>query len=168
MKKLNLGCGNYKKEGYINCDISFDVNPDMCFDLNKGIPIENNSVEEAYMSHVLEHFHEPIEILKEIYRVCKNRAIIKIKVPYFSHESAFSMLDHYHQFTWTSFDALEKEHICHWQSVGNFKITKKILRWRKIFKPLELLFNLFPRLYQELFCWIFPAKELEIELEVVK
>lgn len=168
MKKLNLGCGEDKKEGYINCDLSQEVNPDMCFDLNNGIPLKDNSVEEVFMSHVLEHFHEPLKILKEVYRVCKNKAIVKIKVPYFSSESAFSMMDHYSFFTWTSFDALEKGHACHWQSVGNFKTIKKRLRWRKAFKPLELFFGLFPRIYQEFFCWWFPAKELEIELEAIK
>lgn len=165
--KLNLGCGNDKKEGYINCDISSDVKPDLCFDLNNGIPLKDNSVEEIYMSHVLEHFREPLKTLKEIYRVCRNGAVVKIKVPYFSHESAYSMLDHYHRFTYTSFDALLKGHPCHWQSVGNFFTIRKRLRWRKPLFFFEL-FNFCPRVYQELFCWAFPAKELEVELEVKK
>ena len=81
------------------------------------------------------------------------------------------MLDHYHQFTYTSFDALEESHTCHWQSIGNFKIISKKLKWRKLFYPLELFFNLHPiitRIYQELFPYIFPAKELRIKLKVVK
>jgi hypothetical protein len=77
------------------------------------------------------------------------------------------MMDHYHQFTWTSFDALEKDHQNHWQSVGDFKVIYKKLIWRNQLFFLSF-FNLFPRVYQELFCWIFPAKELHIKLKVEK
>lgn len=167
--KLNLGCGNDHKKGYINCDISPEVNPDKVVDLNKfPFPFKDNSIEEILLYHVLEHFHEPIKIFEELYRICKNNAIIRIKAPYFSHESAFSMLDHYHQFTWTSFDALEKNHACHWQSVGDFKIIKKKLIWRKPCFLAQWIFNLIPRVYQEFLCWIFPAKEIQIILKVIK
>ena len=165
--KLNLGCGFGKKEGYLNCDWSEDVSPDKIVNLNKRLPFDGNSVDEILLSHVLEHFQDPLKLIKEFYRVCKNKAIIKIYVPYFSHESAFSMLDHYHRFTWTSFDALEKGHPCHWQSVGSFVILKKNLRLRRQMR-LFSFFNLFPRLYQDVFCWIFPAKELYVELQVLK
>jgi len=166
--KLNLGCGRDYKKGYINCDWSNKVGADKIVDLNKfPLPFKDNSIDEIVMNHVLEHFHEPITFFKEFYRICKKNAVVKIRVPYFSSESAFSMLDHYHQFTYTSFDALDKHHPCHWQSVGNFKIVKKKLIWRRELKFLSF-FNLFPRIYQELFCWIFPAKELSVELKVEK
>ncbi|MGY4884211.1 MAG: class I SAM-dependent methyltransferase [Nanobdellota archaeon] len=165
--KLNLGCGRDNLKGYINCDWSDEVGADKIMDLNKRFPFKDNYADEILLSHVLEHFHEPLKILKEVYRVCKDGAIVTIRVPYFSHESAFSMLDHYHQFTWTSFDGLEENHACHWQSVGNFKTVDKKLVWRKQLFFLSF-FNLFPRVYQELFCWIFPARELHIKLKAVK
>jgi len=166
--KLHLGCGYDKKEGYVNCDISEEVNPDKIVDINKTLPFEDNSVEEIFMNHVLEHTPKPLEVMKEFYRVCKNDAKIKIQVPYFSSESAFSMMDHYSFFTWTTFDMLDKNHPNHWQGVGNFKTIKKRLIWRKQLKFFEYFFNLFPRVYQEFFCWWFPARELHIELKVVK
>ena len=119
--KLNLGCGNDKREGYVNCDISSKVNPDKIVDITKKLPFKNNSVEEILMNHVLEHTQKPIDVLKEFYRICKNDAIIKLRVPYFSHESAFSMIDHYSFYTWTTFDCLDESHECHWQGIGNFK-----------------------------------------------
>lgn len=170
---LVLGCGYKKREStkeikWINCDISAEVKPDVVCDITKKLPFKDNSVDEIFISHVLEHTREPVKVLKEFYRVCKNNALIEIRVPYFSSESAFSNLTHKSFFTWTSFDFLEPDHSCHWQGVGNFEIISKKLKWRKIFKPLELLFNMFPRIYQELFCWWFPAKELRIKLRVVK
>jgi len=63
--KLHLGCGYDKKEGYVNCDISEEVNPDKIVDINKTLPFEDNSVEEIFMNHVLEHTPKPLEVMKE-------------------------------------------------------------------------------------------------------
>lgn len=167
--KLNLGCGPNKLKGYVNCDWCKDIGVDKVFDMNKmPWPFGDNSVSEVKLSHVLEHFHEPLIILKEIYRICKNGARVKINTPFFSHESAYSMLDHYHQFTWTSFDALDSKHPCHWQSIGDFKIVKKKLLWRGPMKIPGFFFNFIPRVYQEVFCWVFPAQGLYVELEARK
>jgi hypothetical protein len=169
--KLQFGCGNDKRKGYLNCDISKSVNPDKIVDITKKMPFKDNSVEEIIMNHVLEHTQKPLEVMKEIYRICKNKAPIKIRVPYFSSESAFSMMDHYSFFTWTTFDFLNKNHSGHWMGTGNFEIVYRKLNWRTIFKPFEIIFNLHPlitRIYQELFCWILPARELEIILKVIK
>ena len=168
MKKLNIGCGNDYQKDYINCDICPGVNPDVIMDFTKAFPFEDNSIDEIIMNHVLEHSERPIDVLREIYRVCTNKALIRIKVPFFSSESAFSMLDHYSFFSWTTFDCLDENHINHWQGIGSFNTINKKLHWIKILYPLELLFGLFPRFYQEFFCWWFPAKELDITLEVVK
>ena len=169
--KLHLGCGNDYREGYVNCDISPDVKSDKIVNLEKRLPFKDNSVDEIVVNHVLEHVQKPIEVLKEIYRICKHGAIIKIRVPYFSSESAFSQIDHYSFFSWTTFDCLEKNHVGHWQGTGNFKIIKKKLKWRKELRIFEWIFGKsakLTRIYQELFCWWFPAKELQIELKVIK
>ena len=169
--KLHLGCGQNYKKGYINCDFSDNIKLDKKFDITKKIPFDDNSVEEILISHVLEHIQKPIEVLKEMYRICKNNAIIKIRVPYFSSESAFGMLDHYSFYSYTTFDCLEKTHPCHWQGIGNFEIIDKKLKWDKRLILFEKIFTLTPkitRIYQELFCWWFPAKELIINLKAVK
>jgi len=166
--KLNLGCGKNKKEGYLNCDISSEINPDKVVNITEKLPFDNNSVSEIFISHTLEHTHEPLEVLREFYRICKHEATIKILVPYFSSESAFSQIDHYSFFSYTTFDFLDSRNKLHYQGVGNFQIIYKRLHWRKYLFFFEKLFNLFPRVYQEFFCWWFPARELEIELKVIK
>lgn len=90
--KLNLGCGNRIKptsEGWVNVDKfqNADGTVDFLTDLeDERWPWGDNSIDEVFMSHVLEHLGETsenfINIMQELYRVCKDKAIIKIIVPY--------------------------------------------------------------------------------------
>lgn len=164
--KLHLGCGNDKREGYVNCDISSDVKPDKIVDLEKKLPFKDNSVDEIITSHTLEHVRNLIPLLNELHRICKKGARIKIRVPYFAHESAFSMMDHVRFFSWTTFDFLDKDHPCHWQrGVPYFKVVYKKMIWRP---NLFSFFNRIPKIYQNFLCWMIPAKELYVELETMK
>lgn len=79
--KLDLGCGRGKQSGYIGIDIENFPGVDQVADLTKGIPYPEDSVEGIYCSHFLEHLQEPLKLLNEIYRVCKHRAEVVIKIP---------------------------------------------------------------------------------------
>lgn len=87
MVKIDLGCGEWKKEGFIGIDNS-DTNvvnqhkfkPDIVHDLRTGIPFKDDEVEEVYCSHFLEHIN-PYALLDEIWRVCKPDSIVTIYVP---------------------------------------------------------------------------------------
>lgn len=78
--KINLGCGDYKRKGYINIDkyTSADMNMDML-----NLTFENNTVDEIYTSQTLEHFskYEVPKILSECYRVLKVNGILELEVP---------------------------------------------------------------------------------------
>jgi len=54
--KLNLGCGNSPKPGYINVDIQADLNPDMIMDIRYLKDVTDNSIQEINADHVIEHF----------------------------------------------------------------------------------------------------------------
>jgi predicted SAM-dependent methyltransferase len=79
--KLNLGCGDQIMEGYINCDL-YDEKADVKCDV-KQLPFDDNSAENIYASHIIEHFdyYEGLEVLKEWYRVLKPNGIIYIETP---------------------------------------------------------------------------------------
>ncbi len=56
--RLNLGCGAYPADGYINVDVrEIDGVVDVMADLGH-LPFEPGSVAEIFSSHVLEHFPE--------------------------------------------------------------------------------------------------------------
>lgn len=67
------------------------MNPDYTVDLNKGLlPFETNCVDAIIAHHILEHIGDNFLLLmKEIYRVCKDGAIIDIEVPHHRHENFF-------------------------------------------------------------------------------
>ena len=85
--KLNLGCGKNRLPDHINVDRLADVKPDLVFDLNvTPWPWENDSVDEIYMSHVLEHLGETtqtfLNIIVEIHRILKLAGKLTLRVPH--------------------------------------------------------------------------------------
>jgi len=80
-KKLHLGCGKLKLEGFINIDL--DDSADIIHDIKNLKIFEDESISEIYASHCLEHFsrREIINILLEWKRVLKVDGILRIAVP---------------------------------------------------------------------------------------
>lgn len=54
--RLNLGCGVYPLDGFINVDQFESVNPDLLGDAT-CLPFKAGTVDEIYAGHILEHFH---------------------------------------------------------------------------------------------------------------
>ena len=104
--KLNLGCGNQFIDGWINVDYSlgsklskapffslinkkvklFNIDWDeriFLHDLTQKFPWSDESVDEIYSSHTLEHFDKKqgYDFLCDCYRVLKKEGIIRIVVP---------------------------------------------------------------------------------------
>jgi len=92
--RLNLGCGNRKRPGWRNVDKVPQCSPDEIVDLERlpwPWPWPDNSVDEMFLSHVLEHLGEVTDvylgIIKEIYRVCRDGATITVVVPHPRHDN---------------------------------------------------------------------------------
>ena len=79
--KLNLGCGDDLMEGYINIDL-YNPNAEVQVDIRK-LPYGDDSVDEVFSSHALEHFskHETIPILTEWNRVLKSGSRLIMNLP---------------------------------------------------------------------------------------
>lgn len=97
MLKINLGCGEDYKEGYVNIDISKLVRADLYLDLEKEkLPYGDSTVDEFRAWHFLEHVKDLSPIMEEIWRVGKHNAKIHIQTPYaFSHWNLSNI--HHHQ-----------------------------------------------------------------------
>lgn len=121
-------------EGYANIDVLDLPNVDIVYDLTKGIPLPDNSVNEVYSAHFLEHLEDTVAIMKEIYRVCVPGALVRIKVPYFKSIGAFKDPTHKSFFTEKTFDYFDKDHLLNNElpeyNLGvNFKVEKISYIW---------------------------------------
>jgi len=83
--KLNLGCGSTKLTDVVNVDMSDEVNPDMKFDIRGKFPFENDSVDEVYLFHTIEHIEKRYHsgLFLEINRVLKTGGILLVSYPEF-------------------------------------------------------------------------------------
>lgn len=81
--KLDIACGKNKKPGFIGVDIWDGA--DIVVDLEKfPWPFEDNSVDEIFCSHYIEHTPDLISFANELFRILKVGATAEIIAPYYS------------------------------------------------------------------------------------
>ena len=89
--KLNLGCGKDIRPDYVNMDI-IDYGQEIVRDVLRGIPFSDNTFDEVYTSHFMEHIRTGEDlffVLGEIWRVLKPGGIFIIRVPHSDTQEAF-------------------------------------------------------------------------------
>ena len=92
--RLNLGCGNVKKPGFVNVDKLALFQPDELVDLETlPWPWADDAVEEVTLSHVLEQMGAAptlyLGIMKELYRICRDAATVTVTATHPRHDSFF-------------------------------------------------------------------------------
>jgi SAM-dependent methyltransferase len=98
--KLNIGCGQFYKEGYVNVDFDQSTKADIFHNLEEcPYPFEKEAFEEITCDHVLEHLNNPFQVMKELHRIAKPGGQIIIRVPHASR--GFTHPDHKRSFDFT-------------------------------------------------------------------
>jgi len=180
--KLDLGCGKQKKMGYVGVDCVKLPGVDVLCNLDKErLPQENNTVEEVFSMHFMEHVSDLLFVMDEIWRVCKDGAKVTIAVPYFTSIGAFRDPTHKQFFTHETFDHFtDTEKLPSFYSNAKFKIIKKKILfypsnsniYGKIrfihMMPFQVVANLCPYFYEHSLLKLFSARDLYIELRVIK
>ena len=133
-------------------------------------PFKENTFEEVYVSHVLEHVDDLIRTMKELKRICKPGAKIIIRVPHFSCGVSYRDPTHKRLFSYFTFDYFTDE--CFY-GLPKFKIIERKLNFTRLaFTSLNIFFNplinLSPSIYERFFCWMLPCAEVLAKLEIVK
>jgi len=81
--QLDIACGKNRKPGFTGVDIW--VGADIVADLEKfPWPFEDNSVDEIFCSHYIEHTPDLISFANELYRIMKVGTKAEIIAPYYS------------------------------------------------------------------------------------
>lgn len=88
--KLDIACGQSKREGFTGVDIAKCDGVDVVHDLTVyPWPFEDNSVDEAFCSHYIEHVHDLFKFFDELYRILKPGAQVQIIAPYGKSDRAW-------------------------------------------------------------------------------
>lgn len=75
---------------WVNCDFLQSPTTDRVFDVTKRWPFSDNSVNEIYASHMLEHLLDVPSFFKEAWRVMLPVSFILLRMPYGGHKLAWA------------------------------------------------------------------------------
>lgn len=175
--KLHIGCGYEHLEWWINTDIIQLPGVDQILDLDSfPYPFDDNTVEEIYSAHVLEHVSDLWKTMEEFTRICKPWAQIKVIVPYFSNPWTRADYTHKRGFTTATFAYFHPDFfynhgakiICKQFRIHFLWNRKQFLSSHPINRIPDFFINLAPKVYERFFAYIFPSAEIHYLLEVTK
>lgn len=80
---LNVGCARNIFQHFINLDYQWVPNPDLCWDITKGIPLEDSSLLGIFIEHCLEHisYSDAYNILFDLLGKLRPGGTLRVVVP---------------------------------------------------------------------------------------
>jgi SAM-dependent methyltransferase len=106
-RRLNVGCGRNILRGWINLDSRGLPGVDIVADLERcadiPIPLDDDSIDEILIAHVIEHIRVPLPVMQELHRVARPGAKVVIRVPYGSSDDAWEDPTHVRAYFLQSF-----------------------------------------------------------------
>ncbi|MEW5830627.1 MAG: methyltransferase domain-containing protein [Chloroflexota bacterium] len=185
-RKLNLGSGEFLKEGYVNVDFTSISEPDVRHDLNRfPYPFEDDYFDVIEADHVLEHLENAFRVVEELYRIARHGATVHLRVPHFSR--GFTHADHKRSFDVTFPLYFNPDFKPGYQKIP-LKLEKMRFRWfaqpymKKTILPASVYYigrtlgaffdffaNLSPWICSRLWCfWVGGFEEIEFVFRVDK
>lgn len=161
-RRLDIGCGNNKVDNAVYLDIDPDARPDILHDLNKfPYPIADNSFEEIFAKHIIEHLNDPIGFMKELTRILKPGGRLFVETPHFSCRVAYSEPQHKLFFSYFMFTNII-------QGLP-LKVIRQEVTFYKFFRLIgvKYLANKFPNIYERFWTYILPAENVVLLAEKV-
>ena len=186
MNKLNVGSGEFPKEGFVNVDYYSVSKPDVEHDLSKfPYPFADNYFDWVESDHCFEHLPNPFAVMKEIHRIAKNGATLIVRVPHFSR--GFTHAEHKAGFDVTFPYYFRKEFIGGYQGIeflcSSVKLTwfaqpylKKTVLSKPVFyvalaagTVIDFFANLSPFMCSRIWCfWVGGFEQIEFKFTVKK
>jgi SAM-dependent methyltransferase len=166
--KLNLGCGNKERAGFVGVDRHPCAAARVLCDLEGRLPFRDSCVEEFWLDNVVEHVRDIPHLMGEIARVARPGARLTVLTPHFSSLASWRDPTHLHHLSYFSMDHFEKRSAEHYVG-GGFRVERRKLSFGGGLGLVgRLLHAISPELYEKQFCFVFRAGTLHFELEVVK
>jgi predicted SAM-dependent methyltransferase len=152
MEKINLGCGDDYKEGWINVDFRGNIKTDIEHNLNEvPYPFKTSSIDLVLLKQVLEHLDHYTEVLRELCRICKNGARIMVYVPHALSYAFISGVEHRGLFTENTFS----EENLRTYALENLRLVRQefifVNKWKRLI-PFKKYLKIFLRgIYDDLY-----------------
>ena len=179
--KIELGCGtNRKIKDAITVDLVDNDSVDIVANINEGLPFEDNTIDEIYSYHFLEHIDNLEYVLKEIYRVLKPNGKKIGTVPHFANPYFYSDPTHNSFFGLYSFSYFDKEqkifkrkvptfYMSEFFEVTNLKLgfTSPFVgryAFKKVIGFIANLCSYTKEFHEENLCYLIPPYEIKFEL----
>jgi hypothetical protein len=171
---LDVGCGTRKAEpGAIGIDVHSRSAADIIWNLDEfPWPLDNDTFERVYMSHIIEHVGDVTRTMAEIHRVACDRADVFIVTPHFSSHNSYTDPTHVRHLAARSFQYFTGEDFATFGGSNvRFSVEELDLTFGKNFvldgagrwlarRNLEW--------YERHAAWMFPAQDVRCHLRVRK
>jgi SAM-dependent methyltransferase len=180
-KTLDVGCGRKKVNGAIGLDRFPVEGVDVVHDLEVfPYPFENNSFDEIYASHIIEHVESVSLFMDELHRIAKPGAKLYIKTPHYSYSNSWRDPTHRWHFSVYSFEYFTQGHAAdYYASAAKFNIISVKVTMLNLWRLLgvEFLVNsvninpslrIFRKFWEEYLSFIMRGREIQAILETVK
>ena len=171
---LDVGCGTRKAEAGA---VGIDVHPRSAADIIWNLddlpwPLDSNTFERIYMSHIIEHVRDATRMMAEIHRVARHGADVFIVTPHFSSHNSFTDPTHLRHLAARSFQYFTGEDFATFAGANaSFNIAELELTFGKNFL-LDGMGRFLARRnlewYERHAAWIFPAQDIRCHLKVQK
>jgi predicted SAM-dependent methyltransferase len=137
MKILDIGCGKNKTPAAIGLDRIGLPGVDVVHDLNSfPYPFEDNSFDEIYATHVIEHLDSIVKAMEEIYRLAKPRAKVVIVTPHYSDYQSWNDPTHKWHLSTYSFRYFREDYESSYYSNARFETEKIHLDMARLWRAL--------------------------------
>ena len=179
---LDVGCGRDKLPGAVGIDRNPRSHADIVHDLDaRPWPIEDDRFDEVRAMDVLEHVEDFIGCVEEIHRVCRDGAIVHVRMPFVSSVDYFTDPTHKRAGSARTFDYFDpatplgryRYSACEFETLSvRFLRGTPFSLVGAVFGALDLvmvpLANRFKSDYERHFAYWYPMVAVEYRLRVKK
>lgn len=167
--RVNLGCGNKPREGYLGVDLHPCEAAHLLCDLTRPLPFGESTVDEFLLDNFIEHVPDIPALMRELVRAARPGALITVITPHFTSASSWRDPTHVHHLSVFSMDHFAKDSVRHYTG-GGVRVASRHLSFGG--GPLGLvgraLFALSPEGWEKGWCFVFRASTIRWELRVEK
>jgi len=178
---LDLGCGARKAPGAFGVDAVSLPGVDLVHDLEATpYPLPESCADQIFLTHVLEHFENPLPIMEEAWRIARSNGRVLIRTPHYSGIYAWRDPTHRRAFSAASFDYYGANNYSYY-TTARFRVVRVRLKyflegsepWRRAYRAwgrvVQWLLDRHPDFSERFLCyWVGGIDELQVTLEAVK